>query len=317
MPEGVGMREFFLVDRGDAMPGWCELVRDEARNLRWMDVRGLTFPRHEGWPLAHVEGDGPDATFGADPGIAAMERAFACVHLLDPWSNQGWVAPNGRFYGCRFSRHEDLMHAFLRKRVGAAEAEGFVRVHDDSFRPSEYGPRSGRVTPQQAATLAALGFDPPVPGQRRARAHEPDRALPPPAFAVRPAPGIVLPPPRRERAAPTAEAAPPRPDPEPAARDALLARLRGDPRLAGLLAGDPDHDGDFGGRWGWMLRFADFDLGAEEPASELLAEPGLDLDETAFDQVEIRPGAVAGVRVTPEALAVLRDRAGRMGAPAP
>jgi len=298
------MADYFLIDQGAQMPRWCELVRREEGGLGWMDTRGLVVPQEAGWALAHVEGDGPDSILAANETIAGIERGFACLHLLDPWSDQGWLSPKGLFYGCGFARHELLAHALIRRRVGALEAEGWVRVNPDSFRMSEYGGSGRGPNRRQQEVLFELGFHDPRPGIRRVGRPEPDRRAPPPSFAFVPPAGTVLPAERRER--PPAGA--PRPEPVDAARAVrlrLLDRLRQVEGLGEGLAGDPAHDRDFGGRWTWMLRFDGFDLGAEESPSALLRAAGLRLDATAFDQVELVPWPLPGVEITPAARALL------------
>ncbi|MFC6047413.1 hypothetical protein ACFPYM_06145, partial [Methylobacterium hispanicum] len=165
------MPEYFLVDDGVRMPRWCELGHAEGGPF-WIDFKARRTPYDEGRPLAVVEAENPAALLRRrPPEIAALEREHASRLLLDPWSDQGWLSPEGRFYGCAFFAHDDLAHALLGKHVGELEDAGWIRVHADSFRSSLVYGRG--TSARQADTLAALGFpDAHAPGGRRSR-HEP------------------------------------------------------------------------------------------------------------------------------------------------
>ncbi|OAH23775.1 hypothetical protein AX289_25125 [Methylorubrum populi] len=282
------MPEYFLVDDGNRMPRWCEFGHAEDRSF-WVDFKARRIPYDEGRPLAVVEAENPAALLNRrPPEIAALEREHALRLLLDPWSNQGWLSPDGRFYGCRFFAHDELAHSLLGKHVGELEEAGWIRVHADSFRSSPIFRRE--TTARQAATLAALGFaDVDAPGGRRIWI-QPSRDAPPPRYAYRPAAAEASPP-----ASPPGLEVPERPDAEEAFLS-LAVRLEASELLAGLFSRERTLVADVGpGRWLWMFEFPDVSVGSDETPEALSVAAGLHLHAVAFDQLEISAWPFAGI----------------------
>lgn len=276
------MDTYFLIDRGEGMPRWCMLSKDRHGNPAWMDTKGRTCPKDKGRPLAHIDGERWDCTITDVPKVVAdLERDLAQRHLLDPWSNQGWISPTGRFYGCSFYGHDDIAHALLRKPVHALEEAGWVRVHDDSYRAGGNWNRS-QPNIRQEATLRLLGFD--TETYPRRGPYSADRSAPAPVFAVKPRAGLE-PPRRSERPAPPAFTR--------ALLGELVARLRDADPTGFLFAGEePELVTDLGGgNWEWLLFFpvSGMNLGSGEPMRDLLASPGIHLHATSSDQVEMTP----------------------------
>lgn len=282
------MPEYFLVDDGVRMPRWCELGHAEGGSF-WIDFKGRRTPYDAGRPLAVVEAENPSALLTRRPkDIADLERDHALRLLLDPWSDQGWLSPDGRFYGCSFFAHDDLAHALLGRHVGELEDAGWIRVHADSFRTSPGFRRE--TTARQIETLAALGFaDDHAPGGRRTW-REPPRDQPPPRYAYRSA---------ATEAAPAAAPSDPVPATEPDAEAAFLSlasRLAASDLLAGLFSQERTLVDDMGpGHWLWMFEFADVSVGSDEPPAALAGAEGLHLHAVAFDQLEISAWPFAGV----------------------
>ena len=280
---------FFLVDDGASMPRWCQM--DETAT-NWIDAKGRRIPREDGRPLAHVEGESIEATLSLEGPVADLERNAAARFLLDPWSNQGWISPTGRFYGCAFYAHDDIAHAYLRKSVPALERAGFVRVHADSYRTDPFARRE--ITSRQRDVLEALGFPGEGSFERRA-AYEPDRNAPPPPFAVKPPSGMET------RKATGTE--PPRLD--AAAARPLLDRISLHPAFESFVASRPELVVDLGGgNWKWLLH-GDVDVGSEDHPATLLAAPGVHAFVPGFGQVELVPWHEEGVHVSPEVEATL------------
>lgn len=305
------MPQFFLVDDGASMPRWCELGI-EADQTFWIDFKSRRWPYAQGRPLAVVECEDHRSLLDAIPaGVARLERDEAVRHLLDPWSDQGWISPTGRFFGCRFYAHDDLAYALLRKSVAALEGAGWVRVHADSYRTSEYFGRE--ITTAQAATLLALGFPEPGSFAMRGRWMPPDRAGPPPRYAYAP----TIPAPSVSPLEPT----PVRPKRGGASEDAVLA-------LTSVLAGE-DFFRDLlreqyrpiirmgRGRWMWMLEFDAVHVGSCEPPEVLAASPGLYVSAPAGDQLELEEWPHAGVEACPEARRIMASCVRRTSAPGP
>jgi hypothetical protein len=303
------MPAYYLVDDGSSMPRWCELGIDGAGSF-WIDFKARRKPYAEARPLAVVEAPNDRALLAAIPReIAQLERDYALRFLLDPWSDQGWITPAGRFYGCRFYAHDDIAYALLHRTVQELAGEGWVRVHADSYRTSEYFGRT--VTPAQEKTLRALGF--PEPGEIgvRRRWSEPDRNGPPPRYAYAPA-----------RSRPTEpRTASPRPARggagERALRD-LVARLAADPFFLPLSGEEPRLIARVGpGRWMWMLEFDDVHVGSPEPPDLLAASPGLYVSAPATDQLELEAWPDPGVEACPDARRIMERQAAAMRGPTP
>lgn len=302
------MPEYFLIDDGVRMPRWCELGRAGDGSF-WIDFKARRTPYLEGRPLAVVEAENPSALLKRrPPEIAALEREHALRLLLDPWSDQGWLSPDGRFYGCGFFAHDDLAHALLGKHVGELEDAGWIRVHADSYRSSPIFRRD--PTAKQAETLAALGFpDAHAPGGGRTR-RELDRARPPPRYAYRPTSSKVVPP-APSPAPATAEM------PSEEAFGSVAGRLAESDLLAPLFSRERSLVADMGpGRWLWMFEFPDVSIGSEETLADLAAAAGLHVHAVAFDQLEVSAWPCEGVHASDAArhlLATLPPAAPRPG----
>jgi hypothetical protein len=291
------MPQYFLVDDGTSMPRWCELGSDDAGPF-WIDFKARRKPYDAARPLAVVEAPNDRALLTAMPEeVARLERDFALRFLLDPWSDQGWISPAGRFYGCRFYAHDDIAYALLHRTVDELAGDGWVRVHADSYRTSEYFGR--KVTQPQRKTLEALGFpEPDVIGVRR-RWSEPDRNAPPPRYAY--APSIPQPPERT----PTAPKRPRSGGLERAFRD-LADRLAADQFFQPLSGEEPRLIARMGrGRWRWMFEYADMHVGSTEQPDLLLASPGLYVSAPATDQLELEPWPNPGIEASPEARRIM------------
>ncbi|AOG02777.1 hypothetical protein [Bosea sp. RAC05] len=315
------MHDYYLVDDGQSMPRWCELAIDDA-GPRWIDFKGRRRAFGEGKAIAHVAGSNIHATLDAPADIVAIERAAAFRFLLDPWSDQGWLNPAGRFYGCAFYAHDDIAYALLRMSPGTLEQKGWIRVHTDSFRMGMVA-----ITRRQEDTLFALGFENPEPGTRRTHRHEPARDQPAPIFAVKPAADdIERPAPAsiqivihnvRSEAAPLAEP-PRRPEPQPdhklVALRHLANRLAQVDELKAMFENAPEHVHDVGpGTWLWMLRFEELTFGGEEHPADVVGSKGLYLRATSFDTIEVAEWPFDEVKIEESAAKLI----GRQSAMAP
>lgn len=158
------MPRWFLIDSGKSMPRWCELVHDPegTGNSHWVDFKFRKIPFEDGRPLAHVDGDHIASTMlGVSEVVADIEISAAERWLLKPESGQGWIAPDGRFFGCGYYEHDDIAYALIRMDPRALENEGWVRVHESSF---IHKSSARRITGRQVQTLLELGFVDPGNG---------------------------------------------------------------------------------------------------------------------------------------------------------
>lgn len=282
---------YCLIDNGVEMPRWCELGADEAGNPAWIDFRGKTLAYEFGKMIGHTSGMSlNEAMSKISEETADLERRFAYRFLLDPWSDQGWIAPDGKFYGCKYFGHDQIANAMLRRNEYGLERDGWVRVHDDSYR---YGDVR-ELTKRQLATLEKLGFvENARGGHDRMRGFHIDRSQPAPRYAVKIPEGMVLP------------GLEPRARTEDEMREIdlskFIVRMREHEVLARLLEMSHETIPDVGpGTWDWMIRWDGLDIGSEETPGELLRAEGFHLTKTSFDTIEIagwpRPGLHYGDR---------------------
>ena len=283
------METFCLIDAGKCMAAWCILTTSREGALVWMDFKQRTVPFEQGKVLAHVQADNIHRIHEyASPEAAEVEKTYALRYLLDPWAMEGWLSPDGKFYGCGFYGHDDLAHALLRKTVGSLESEGWIRVHSSSFATGrDYG---RTITRRQMSALEKLGFvDLEAPG-RRSPHFMPDRSSPPPRCAVQPPKGFIHP----HDLEAILQAAPTDAD----WLNRFVVRLKEFPVLAALFEAEHELIPDFGpGTWDWGIRWWDLYIGSEESPDELLSAEGLRLVRTSGDTMEIiswpKPGLSA------------------------
>jgi hypothetical protein len=283
------METFCLIDAGKHMAAWCVLTTNREGALVWMDFKSRMVPFDQGKVLAHVSGESFHRAYeNMPPEAVEIEQMYAYRYLLDPWAYEGWLAPDGKFYGCGFYAHDDLGYSLLRKSPGMLESEGWVRVHASSFMTGrDYG---REITKRQMSSLEKMGFvEFEAPGRRSAH-YIPDRSAPPARCAVQPPKGFVHP--------HDLEIVPER---EVGVADWLkrfVVRMKEFPVLAEMLEIEHELIPDFGpGTWEWGIQWFDFYIGSQEPADELLNAEGLRLMKTSGDTMEIiswpKPGLSA------------------------
>jgi hypothetical protein len=297
------MPTFFLIEIEDKMPRWCELAVSETESF-WVDMKGRRIARDKGAPIVHAEGDTIDAAMAClSPEFVKLEKDLAMRFLLDPWSDQGWVSPDGRFYGCAFFAHDDIAYSLIRKSPGLLEHEGWLRVHTDSFRRSDW---SHHVTVRQERTIMALGFEDAVPGARRKPGFAIDRNLPAPSYAVKPPARAAIDPPKPKEPD-LAEVA-------PLDLSGIIDRLSGHPDIGCAFETIREEIPDVGGGiWIWMVRYDSFDIGSDVPPEDILSEAGIHLMATSFDTIEVSPWPFAGIHIDAKANDILGEAIERSG----
>lgn len=298
------METFCLIDAGKQMAGWCILTTTKEGALVWMDcIKHRKVPYEQGKVLAHVSGESFHRAYEhMSPEAVEIEKAYAYRYLLDPWAHEGWLAPDGKFWGCGFYAHDDIAYSLIRKTPGMLESEGWVRVHGSSFQVNRDYLR--QVTRRQVSTLEKLGFvEFEAPGRRDPHFMI-DRSAPAPRYAVKPPEGFVHP--------HDLEIVP---EPEVAVDDWLkrfVVRMKEHPVLAEVLSIEHELIPDFGpGTWDWGIQWWDFYIGSEETPDELLNAEGLRLVRTSSDTMEIiswpKPGLSAESREKRMLAGVLRN----------
>jgi hypothetical protein len=298
---------YCLIDAGKQMARWSLLTTNDKGALVWTDFKYRAIPYAVGKVIGHVSGRGFIDAMGKVPeDIVKIEQAYAWRYLIDPWSNQGWLSPEGKLYGCAYYGHDDLAYALLRKTPGGMEWSGWVRVHEDSFRAGEGVDYRG-VTRRQASTLEKLGFTETEPPGTRIRNFEVDRSLPAPRYAAKPPEGLVLPFDHEDVVEPGPTGA--------GDLQRLIAKLKGaDALLAELLSIDHELVPEVGpGLWDWMIRWYDIDVGSEEPADELLRADGFRVARVVGELIEIASWHVPGVTWEPDAKSMIEHNVRKYG----
>lgn len=266
------METYCLIGSGKAMAKWSVLTSSKDF-LVWRDLKGRDTLYEDGIVLGHVSGKNFHEAMASLPEpLVKLEQDYAYRYLLNPYSEQGWLSPEGSFYGCKFYQHDDLAYALLRKSPQALEWSGWVRVHADLFRH----PEGDELTKRQKSVLVKLGFEPDGYGQRRGH-YEVRSSGPAPRFAVTAPDGIVLP----EDLNDLEEAL-------DVGLVSLVERMSEHEPLAALLEMPHELIDDVGpGTWDWMIRWDDIHLGGEESVDDLLRCEGLHLYATSGDTIEV------------------------------
>ena len=279
------METFCLIEAGDQMIRWCILTSNTKGDLVWLDMKSATTPYEDGTVLAHMTCQSIHETFSnATEEVIELEKAYANRFLLDPWALEGWLAPNGKFWGCGFFKHDDIALALIRKSTGQLENEGWIRVHTESFKQGDV---LREPTKRQYATLERMGFiDLQSPGVRSSE-FSVDRGSPAPSFAVKPPERVVLPHEVRRRNA-LAEARKLIEQEAQASLERLVERLRGFEVMRELLSVEHKLIPDVGpGTWQWMIQWDEFSIGSGDTPDELLDFDGWQFERSAFDTFEL------------------------------
>ncbi len=112
-PSQVTGKYALVIWEHDNEKRWCE----DAGNV-WIEPR---------FGSRHYKKPG-DCVFETAEADDWMLLDWSKTDLLDPNCDAGWLSPEGRFYGCRYARHDAVAELILRKPVAKLDAEGWVRV---------------------------------------------------------------------------------------------------------------------------------------------------------------------------------------------
>lgn len=281
------MIQYFLIDPGNAMPRWCQTApKRDGNGFEWRTPKGRTIELFNSKILAVAEGDTIDDAHKSVPAdIIELEQDFASMYLLDPWSDQGWLSPTGKFYGCKFYNHDDIAYALLRRDPYALEVSGWIRVHEEFFKRSGFS-GGGRPTRNQVRTLVQLGFEHAPDDHKRVKGFQIDRNAPAPRYAVKPKVDILLNPVIAAHF-----------EPKPLDQMARIKeRLAQDDTLRALFDLKHEDVPDVGpGTWQWLFHWEDFDIGCPDDPADILRYKGVYLHKTSFSTLEIEACAEEGV----------------------
>ena len=79
--------------------------------------------------------------------------------LLNKHSTVGWIAPDGTWFGCDYSAHNDVAELFLKSTEEKLERTGWVKVYRSALNHMRDWYTKGMVvTKAQADTLNIKGF---------------------------------------------------------------------------------------------------------------------------------------------------------------
>ncbi|WP_315923211.1 hypothetical protein [Mesorhizobium sp. SP-1A] len=296
------MVQYFLIDPGNAMPRWCQTHRkNDGSGFQWMDFKHRFIDLQTSAVLAVAEGETiDDAQKSVPEDIVKLEQDFASMYLLDPWSEQGWLSPTGKFYGCKYYNHDDIAYALLRTSPYGLEMSGWIRVHEDFYKTGGLRDRASRA---QTRVLLDLGFINPPDDHRRIKGFKVDRSAPAPRYAVKPSASVMLNP---------IIAAHFKPKMEDLMTD-VKNRLRQDDTLRALFDLYHEDVPDVGpGTWMWLFHWEDFDIGCPEEPSDILRYNGITLIKTSFSTLEIEACSEAGIHFADGAKELLESELHQM-----
>lgn len=80
-----------------------------------------------------------------------------CDTMLSPNSQYGWVAPDGKFYGCNYSEHEMIARYVLKSTERKLE-ETYVKLYRPLFGGVEAYTQRTSLTEEQTKTLIDRGL---------------------------------------------------------------------------------------------------------------------------------------------------------------
>lgn len=81
--------------------------------------------------------------------------------LIDTESNEGWLSPDGKFYGCEYQGHYRMAKLLFKKEDDELEAAGWIKISHEAFsdkvtfRVNRYKKKSDRLTSAQRNYLLA------------------------------------------------------------------------------------------------------------------------------------------------------------------
>jgi len=279
------MIQYFLIDPGNAMPRWCQThEKKDGSGFQWIDFKHRCIDLQTSAVLAIAQGKTMDDAFKSVPdSIVKLEQDFASMYLLDPWSEQGWLSPTGKFYGCKYYNHDDIAYALLRTSPYGLEMSGWIRVHEDFYKTGGLRDRASRA---QTRVLLDLGFINPPDDHRRIKGFKVDRSAPAPRYAVKPSASVML---------NSIIATHFKPKMEDLMTD-VKNRLRQDDTLRALFDLYHEDVPDVGpGTWMWLFHWEDFDIGCPEEPSDILRYDGITLIKTSFSTLEIEACSESGI----------------------
>ncbi len=128
--------------------------RRETTNgeVRWYNRKGGFSPVHPtDQVLASQEVHGDPM---GDDGWIQLE--WYNTYLLCPDSNEGWLTPDGIFFGCEYGHHDEVARMVLKKSVYEIE-NTHVRIHG----PKHAYHEPLRMTAEQLNWLASHGYQVP------------------------------------------------------------------------------------------------------------------------------------------------------------
>lgn len=135
---------------------WSKLEWMIDGGRRWKNVAGGGFPKEDNIKELRRERRAWATQLDHDWGLVQ--------DVVDPETgqSQGWITPEGKWVGCRYEDHVEVLRCVYNIDEARAETTGWVRVYGRSWRTgaSAFWVRSDgkRVTPKQKKQLDLHGF---------------------------------------------------------------------------------------------------------------------------------------------------------------
>ena len=103
-----------------------EIIRSDKSIIDngWWEIRsGKLYNRYGGCHDYHPQ---PDDEIREDTWTGILNET-----IRNDQETTGWIAPDGTFYGCSSSGHEDLAKYFFSKTEREMEEDGFVKIYEN------------------------------------------------------------------------------------------------------------------------------------------------------------------------------------------
>jgi len=116
---------------GFSHPYWVTKVNHPSMGECYRNMSGGCCPTYLADELESVE-------FPDEEAFLDSYRREVYHGLLKPGSSYGWLSPDGTFYGCGFTHHQELAELYFGKFELEMEKAGWVKVSSDCYGGSAY-----------------------------------------------------------------------------------------------------------------------------------------------------------------------------------
>ena len=103
-------------------PYWVTEGFHEKYGETWVNINGGWCPKQESDEILAM------ADFNTKEQFIDYYRQEIYSYLIEPDSDLGWLSPDGRFYGCDWTKHSTVASEYFGKDDLELEKEGWVKI---------------------------------------------------------------------------------------------------------------------------------------------------------------------------------------------